>query len=373
MNAGILLLAAAASMVPLSAYQLSGCRLSAADEETYRRAVSSDVSFPERRSAFERLSRVCPDDPRLFAKFASLLIASRDFSAALSWADKGLKLSPFDGTLNLRKGEALVALSQGKEALSALAMTPETAESQFFRGLAYQLLEEHRPARQCFLDAWNRGHDDPYVLYSLMREDKDLGDKAAGVEHFKLMLARFPDSVWIHVLLGDAHFKMSELAEARQEYLTALKLMPDLFEPNFRLAYLAFEAGENTAAIEYYRHALALRPHHTEANIYLGEALRRDHRLPEAIAQLKRAIDLDPKVPLSYDSLSKAESDAGALAQAVSTLRDAEKQFPNDSSFPATRARILARMGKPEEAREAAARAREIMEEKLNKQASVSQ
>ena len=191
--------------------------------ETYRRAVSPTLPFRERRSAFEKVIRACPDDPRLYTEFASLLVANRDFSSALSWADKGLKLAPEDPTLNLRKGEALVALSQAKDALPALAKTPPTGESQFFRGLAYQLLEDHRPAQQCFLDAWNRGNQDPYVLYSLMREDKDLGDKAAGVEHFKLMLARFPDSVWIHVLLGDAHFKMSEEAEARQEYLVGFK------------------------------------------------------------------------------------------------------------------------------------------------------
>jgi tetratricopeptide (TPR) repeat protein len=368
MNARIVLLAAAASIVPLRA-----CQLSAADMETYRRAVSAVVPFPERRLAFEQVIRACQHDPRLYTEFASLLVANRDFSNALSWADKGLKLAPEDPTLNLRKGEALVALSQGKDALAALAKTPATGESQFFRGLAFQLLEDHRPAQQCFLDAWNRGNDDPYVLYSLMREDKELGDKAAGVEHFKIMLARFPNSVWIHVLLGDAHFKMSEATEARQEYLSALKLMPDLFEPNFRLAYLTFEAGEYGSAIEFYRRALAAKPRHTEANTYLGEALRRDHRLTEAITQLKRAIQLDPKVALAYTSLSKSQADAGLLAEAVDTLWSAEKAFPNNSSFPAMRSRILAQIGKADDAKQAARRAREIMDQRLKKQSPVEQ
>ena len=301
-----------------------------------------------------------------------MLVANRDFSAALSWSDKGLKLAPDDATLNLRKGEALVALSQGKDALAALAKAPVTGESQFFRGLAYQLLQDHRPAQQCFLDAWNRGNEDPYVLYSLMREDRDLGDKVAGVEHFKIMLTRFPDSVWIHVLLGDAHFKVSEDAEARQEYLTALKLMPDLFEPNFRLAYMTFEAGEYGSAVQYYRRALAVKPRHTEANVYLGEALRRDQHIPEAITQLRLAIQLDPKVALAYTSLAKALADADRLSEAVDTLLAAEKEFPDDSSFPATRARILGRMGKAQDAEQAALRAQEIMDTKLRKQALVN-
>ncbi|HEX4769812.1 MAG TPA: tetratricopeptide repeat protein [Bryobacteraceae bacterium] len=370
MKTRIVVLAAAAA---LAGFTASACQLSAADMETYHRAVSPTLPFPERSSAFEKVIQACPNDPRLYAEFASLLVANRDFSGALAWADKGLKLAPENPTLNLRKGEALVASSQAKEALPALAKTPTTGESQFFRGLAYQLLEHHRPAQQCFLDAWNRGNQDPYVLYSLMLEDKDLGDKAAGVEHFKIMLARFPDSVWVHVLLGDAHFQKSEEVEARQEYLAALKLMPDLFEPNFRLAYLTFEAGEYGSAIEYYRRALAAKPRHTEANVYLGEALRRDHRLPEAITQLKRAIQLDAKVALAYTSLSKSQADTGRLADAVDTLCSAEKEFPGDSSFPAMRSRILAQMGKPDDARQAAQRAREIMDERLKKQSSVAQ
>ena len=366
MNVGILWLAAAASITPLFA-----CQLSAADKETYRRAVSPKLPFAERRRAFERSINACPDDPRLYIEFASLLIANRDFSTALPWIDKGLALAPEDATLNLRKGEAQVALSQGQDALAALARTPATGESQFFRGLAYQLLEDHRAAQNCFLDAWKRGNEDPYVLYSLMLEDKDLGDKAAGVEHFKLMMARFPDSVWLHILLGDAHFKMSEEAEARKEYLTAVTLMPDLFEPNFRLAYLAFEAAEYSSAEQYYRRALAVKPRHTEANIYLGETLRRERKIPQAIEQLRRAIQMDAKAALAYDSLAKSLADAGRLPEAADVLGQAEREFPDNSSFPAMRARVLSRMGKMGEAKQAARRAAEIIDERNKKDALV--
>jgi tetratricopeptide (TPR) repeat protein len=326
----------------------------------------------ERRAAFEQSIHACPDDPRLYAELASLLIADRDFSSALPWINKGLALAPQDATLNLRRGESLVALSQGKDALTALAHAPASGESQFFRGLAYQILEDHRHAQECFLDAWNRGNEDPYVLYSLMREDKELGDKAAGVEHFKIMMARFPDSVWIHILLGDAHFKQDQAAQARDEYLIAQKMVPDLFEPNFRLAYLAFESGEYNSAEQYYRRALAAKPHHTEANVYLGEALRREGRTSEAIQQLKQAIEVDPKAALAYDSLAKTLTDAGRLPEAADILRSAEDKFPDNSSFPAMRSHVLARLGKTEEAERDARRAQEIIARKNKKQALVS-
>ena len=366
MNVGFFCLAAALSIAPLHA-----CQFTAGQANFYRRAVSPDVPLPERRTDFEQTIKACPGDSRLYVQFASLLVATRDFSGALPWIDQGLKLTPTDSTLLLRKGEALVGLSRPKEALTTLSETALTSESQFFRGLAFQLLNEHHAAQQCFQDAWQRGNQDPYVLYSLMREDKELGDKAAGVEHFKIMMARFPDSVWIHILLGDAHFKRSEEAEARNEYLAAVKMMPDLFEPNFRLAYLSFEAGEYGPAEQYYRRALAAKPHHTEANVYLGETLRRERQLPEAIEQLQRAIQVDPSSSLAYDSLSKALTDAGRLPDAIDVLRTATSKFPNNSSFPAMRAHILTRLGRTEEAAQDARRAQEIISDKNKKEALI--
>ncbi len=367
MNVGVFCLAAAASIVPLF-----GCQLSAAEQQAYGKATSSNLPLSERRNAFEQSIHACPEDVQMYTELASLLVANRDFANALSWIDKGLAHAPEDATLNLRKGEALVGLGQGKEALQALSKTPLTGESQLFRGLASQLIENHRAARDCFFDAWKRGNEDPYVLYSLIREDRNIGDKTAGLDHFEIMLARFPNSAWIHILLGDASFQIGREEDAKKEYLAAVQLAPDLFEPNFRLAYIAFEAGEYTSAEQYYRRALAAKPHHTEANVYLGEALRREGRIPEAAEQLRHAIEVDPEAMLAYDSLAKSLSDAGRLQEAADVLFTAENKFPDDSSFPAVRARLLNRLGRTKEAGQEANRATQIIAKK-NREALIHQ
>ena len=84
---------------------------------------------------------------------------------------------------------------------------------------------------------------------------------------------------------------------------------------------------------------------------------------------LRRAIEVDPKAGLAYDSLSKALSDSGRLPEAVETLRSAEVQFPEDSSFPAMRARLLQRMGRTKDAEQAARLAAEIMDLRSRRQA----
>ncbi len=366
MNAGFFWPVLLAAFLPHS----DGCQLPVAENAVYQRAISPATPLAERSKAFQQVIRACPEDARLYGEFASLLVANRDFEGALPWIDAGLKRAPEDAVLNLREGEALVALGRPKDALTALKKAPETGESQFFRGLAYQLLLDHPAARRCFVEAWESGDEDPYVLYSLIREDREMGDKAGGMEHFKIMLTKFPDSAWIHILLGDAHFQKSEESEARKEYLTAAGLMPDLFEANFRLAYLAFEGGDFPSAVDYYRRALSVKPHHTEANIYLGEALRREGKLEDAVIQQRKAIELDRRSALAYDSLAKALTDLSRLGEAANVLAQAEKEFPDESSFPAMRARVLSRLGKGDEAKADAQRAEEIIAAR-NKKVSV--
>ena len=59
--------------------------------------------------------------------------------------------------------------------------------------------------------------------------------------------------------------------------------------------------------------------------------------------------------------------DAGRLAEAAGGLPDAGQRFPNNSSFPAMRSRILARLGRSEEARQDASRAAALIAEKNQK------
>lgn len=363
MKTAVVLVSAIAAAIPA----FSACAFSPAEAPVYRRAISPQLSFAERREAFQKSIHACPGDVSLYTAYASLLIANHDFNGALPTIERGLTLAPHSEVLHLRQGEALIALGDAPRGLKALEKARTDKESQFFRGLGYQLLGNHSQARDYFLDAWNRGNDDPYVLYSLIRQDEELDDKAAGLQHFRLMITRFPASSWVHVLLGDAHFQKGEEALAREEYLQAVKLSPDQFEANFRLAYLAFEAGQNNSAIAYYRAALSAKPHHTEASVYLGEALRRDGRIPEAIEQLRRAVAIDPTAPLAYDSLSKALTDANRLTEAAAVLRDAGKKFPDSSTFPAMRARILTRLGRTDEARQEALRAAALIAQKNQK------
>ena len=217
-------------------------------------------------------------------------------------------------------------------------------------GLDCRSLGDHKSAQKYLAEAWDLGLRDPYALYSLIEEDHALGDKAAGLHHFRLFLTDFPDSPWLHVLYANAYVQKENDAEARKEYQEALRLKPDLPAVNFRLGFLLYKDGEYVPAAECFRKELALNPSYSDANLFLGQTLRNLGREEEAIVHLRKAVALDTRSELAYRALVAALGEHGDLEGAVEILRMAEKEFPADPTFPAQLASVLTRLNREEEA-----------------------
>lgn len=256
------------------------------------------------------------------------------------------------------RGVELYAQNRPRESLLALARCNASAETLFYMGLDYRALENHPDARKHLLAAFKAGYDNPLLLYSLIEEEHDLGEKSAGLEHFQLMLRRYPDSVWTHVLLGNAYFSTEKDREAQSEYQQALALDSKLPNINFRLGYLAYRAAQYESAAQYFRRELDLDPPHAAANLFYGQTLKALGRNSEAIGYLRKAISLDRQSPLTYRTLVGALLAENRPEEAITTLLQAEKLFPTDPTFPASLSHLYSGMHRDAEARRAAERAR---------------
>lgn len=246
--------------------------------------------------------------------------------------------------------------------LLLLQTPPAAAEARFQAGLSYRVARDHTAAQRSFSEAWDMGYHDPYVLYSLIEEDQALGDKTTGLRHFQLFLNEFPESPWLHVLYGNAHFQKDRDEEARTEYEEALRGNAKLPGVNFRLGYIAFRKGEAARAEPYFRRELELNDKYSDASLFLGETLRQLGREEESLPYYRRAIALDARSELAYRALVAALTGKGDLTGAAEVLALAEKEFPADPSFPAQLARVLTRLHREEEALHAQARFKTLMQ-----------
>jgi tetratricopeptide (TPR) repeat protein len=226
--------------------------------------------------------------------------------------------------------------------------------------MGYRAMGEHKAAQQAFSKALDLGYPDPYVIYALIEQDRDLHDKEAGLKDFQTLYKRFPDSAWVHVVLGDVYMSRYEDSNAESEYTKALAIDPKLPVVHFQLGSLAFSHNDYSQAAEEFRKEIDLDPAFGDAYLYLGLTLRRQGKNQAALPVLERAVAVEPNSPLSYRALAVVQVNMNAVDAASETLRTAKMRFPSETAFAAQLAVLLKQMGRSEEAEEEAALAESL-------------
>jgi tetratricopeptide (TPR) repeat protein len=310
--------------------------------------------YLDRKKAYKRALELCPREADLYHALAVLTLQGHEFEEDLLWVRRGLKIRPDDPQLQLDEAVALISSGHPEESLPILAHVPSSAGSQFYLGMAQRALGDHKAAQQAFSKALDLGYQDPYVLYVLIEQDRDLHDKEAGLKDFQTLYKRFPDSAWVHVVLGDAYMSRYEDSNAESEYIKALAIDPKLPVIHFQLGSLAFSHNDYSQAAEEFRKEIDLDPAFGDAYLYLGLTLRRQGKNQEAVPILERAVALEPNSPLPYRALAVVQVNTNAIDAASETLRTAKMRFPSEPAFAAQLAVLLKQMGRSEEAAEEA-------------------
>jgi tetratricopeptide (TPR) repeat protein len=308
-------------------------------------------SLDDRLKSYTSAIRSCPNDGELYAGIAGLMLQRQDGAGALEWARRGLEVSPSDTNLKIDFGVAQLVLGRPEEALATLTTIPPSARNWFYLGMTYRALRDPQHAREAFPKALAAGYDDPYLLYVLIEQDREAGEKQAGLDDFRTFYGKYPNSPWLHMLYGDAHSVRNQNSQAEAEYKQAAQLDPKLPIVRYQLGFLAFARGDYPEAADNFRQEIAIDPTFARSYLYLGTTLRRLGKDGEALPVLRQAVARDPNFPLAYRSLAVAEIDAGQLQAALDTLRAASRRFPQEPAFPAQMASLLNRMGRPQEAK----------------------
>lgn len=332
----------------------SACRENAKVQDAFRQGDNPQLAPDLRKQAYEDVIRQCPQELAAYNNLSILLLQQHNFTEALDWIHRGLKIAPRDPALNLDLGVALLALGQPEKALPALQNLPPTPKGEFYLGMAYRALRNYKAAQQAFLQSFEKGYDDPYVLYALIEQDQALHDKAAGLRDFRTFYQRFPNSAWLHMLLGNAYASRHDETNAATEYQTAADLDPKLPIVHFQLGRMAFDRSQYHEALLDFQEEIAINPAFGEAYLYAGTCLRRLGKNSEALPYLQQAVQRDPNYALGYRELAVAQIESGQTQAAVETLQEGERRFPKEAAFPAQLAQLQRKLGDaPEASKEA--------------------
>jgi TolB-like protein/DNA-binding winged helix-turn-helix (wHTH) protein/Tfp pilus assembly protein PilF len=154
---------------------------------------------------------------------------------------------------------------------------------------------------------------------------------AKAVEYFQQAITTDPTYAEAYAGLADTYALLGKMPEAKTAAEKALELNSDLAEAHASLGLIAPFVDWNWAeAKRHLERAIALNPNYATAHHWYGEVyLMPNGRTDEAIAEIRKAQELDPLSPVIMTDLGKDLYLARRYEEAVVELRRALEIDPN--------------------------------------------
>jgi superkiller protein 3 len=175
----------------------------------------------------------------------------------------------------------------------------------------------------------------------------ELGELREAAQHFRASTEIEPKAE----IFSDYGFTLARLGDAagaRAAYEQALTLDPTCASAHLNLAVAAVQAGDLPRAEAHYRKALPGRPT-AETHNGLGFVLGRQGRREQAIAEFRKAIELDARFTPAYNNLADALASQGRLEEAARYYRESLARKPSPAVQDALTA-VLTKLGKASDA-----------------------
>ncbi len=160
-------------------------------------------------------------------------------------------------------------------------------------------------------------HPQAQALYWSIKANERLAFKS---------LARFqqlePNSARSHILLGDIYRQRERYDDAQKEYSKALDLAPNDAAALLGLATAYFGDANIAMTVEIAHRALDQSPDDPEINLLMGEALISQHRFPDSVPYLLKALHAKPQMlPHVHAMLGEAYASDGKMEDALRELK----------------------------------------------------
>ena len=108
-----------------------------------------------------------------------------------------------------------------------------------------------------------------------------------------------------------------------EAYNKALAIKPDYADAYYNMGNALKEQGKLEEAIEAYNKALAIKPDYADAYNNMGIALKEQGKLEEAIEAYNKALAIKPDYAEAYNNMGNALKDQGKLEEAIEAYNKA--------------------------------------------------
>ena len=243
----------------------------------------------------------------------------------------------------------------------AMKEEPGYLDALYMRAFAYRELEQYDKAEADFKEVIRQ--DEKYLpTYGALAETYLKQKKYDKADEVFVQLGKQPDGqTWASYYRGVLAYLRSDLDAAEKFWSDVLARDTNFAPAHHNLGALYLAKGNNTRALASFREALDEKPDKPLYRFHVAWALERTDQVPAAQQMLRKIMDENPDDQMNWllarglDRITKKQYDT-----AVEVLKTVAEQHPDNLDVWILLGRAYSGLNKPEEAREALTKAKEL-------------
>jgi arylsulfatase A-like enzyme/Tfp pilus assembly protein PilF len=204
--------------------------------------------------------------------------------------------------------------------LAAFEKKPDDAFTVINVANSYIAMRKFDEAEAFVLDYFKKGFSDAqlYHLLGNMNFVQKKYDKA--IPYFEKCLSLNDQSVASHIALAAIYINQINLVKADEHIQAALRINPEQTNVHYNLAQLLEKQGRMREAADAYLQEIRISPRHLKALFNLSRLYRLAGDEDKELEYLKKAVEADPRFPMSYLYLARINLNRGTNYQEAITM-----------------------------------------------------
>jgi len=266
-------------------------------------------------SYIQEFLRMMPDDLIGFLILANSYYADQHYIDALSEYQKIIWAYPNHELALFQQGLCFYKLGYETQAQAnfnkVLNLNSDHYNSKYYLALISYSNNNFQQAIPLFLDLLQYDSKN-YELYNYLgMAYYELDNLKSSLSAYKQVIQLNPYDPETYYQMGIIYEKLLKPSEAIKNYNQAINMDNDKQDLVYRLGMLLYQEGQFKKSLEYLRRYITYNPKDIEVIKILADILYNLNRLPEAIDNYKRLIELGENQSHYYHNIAKAYWDLG--------------------------------------------------------------